>query len=162
MAKKGTTHTQRVTLSSLAPTKGSRHRKKRLGIGEGSGSGKTSGRGQKGYGSRSGSTIKRGFEGGQMPLHRRLPKFGFTSRRKYLGVNVYHPVSIARLMSVTTDGPITVQTLVDAGIVPNLKSRVKILGGGNCTRKVVVEAHAASATALAAIQAAGGEIKLLG
>jgi large subunit ribosomal protein L15 len=151
----------RWTLSGLAPKAGSRHRRKRLGIGEGSGSGKTSGRGQKGAGARTGSKSKRGFEGGQMPLHRRLPKVGFTSRKKTIGRNVFVPISLAKLEQIGED-VVTLESLINAGFVSSPRKLVKILGGGELTKKLTVHAHAASESAKAAIEKAGGELKLIG
>jgi len=155
MEKKG------YNLQTLAPAAGSRHRRKRLGIGEGSGSGKTSGRGTKGYGARSGWKQKPGFEGGQMPLHRRLPKFGFTSRKKVLGENVFTPVQLQRIVDSGLDGTITLDTLLEAGITRTKGEKVKLLSGIPLSKKFVIEAHAVSASALKAIQDAGGDVKIV-
>jgi large subunit ribosomal protein L15 len=148
-------------LESLAPAPGARHRRKRKGIGEGSGNGKTSGKGQKGQKSRSGASIPRGFEGGQMPMHRRLPKVGFTSRQRVLGKNIYTVLSVELLESLGIDGEITLDELKARGLVKGRNAKVKILGGSAVSSKIVVEAHKASASAKSAIEAAGGEIRLV-
>lgn len=155
------TQNKELTLSTLQPAHGSRHRRKRLGIGEGSGSGKTCGKGTKGQKMRSGYSWKRGFEGGQMPLQRRLPKIGFTSRKKTRGDNVFSVVNLDNLEALEVSGPITVQALCDAGLVRSDRQQVKILGSGTLKKKVVVEAHAVSAAAKQAIEKAGGEVRLV-
>ena len=152
-----------VTLSMLAPRPGARKTRKRLGIGEGSGNGKTCGHGQKGQRSRSGYSQKMGFEGGQMPLHRRLPKVGFTSRKKVFGVNRFQVVdvdSLFELLEQSSAKELTIADLHGSGLVRD-KSRVKILAGGEVKKKLVVEAHAVSASAKAAIEAAGGEVRIV-
>ena len=150
--------TKNMNLSMLAPRPGSRKRKKRLGAGESSGHGKTCCRGGKGQTARSGGRVRRGFEGGQMPLHRRVPKSGFTSRKKVTGANIYQLVSIKRLSGVeASSGVITVSDLVSRKLVRNSAIPVKILGGGSLSAKVKVEAHAFSASAKKAIEDAGGE-----
>ena len=150
-----------INLSSLSPVPGSRRPRKRLGVGEGSGNGKTCGRGQKGQGSRSGVSLPAGFEGGQMPLHRRLPKVGFASRKKVLGKNVFALVSVKRLAELSAEGEITLDVLREKGLVGSRSQRVKILGGSEIEQRIVVEAHAASASAKAAIEKAGGEVRLI-
>lgn len=150
-----------LNLSSLSPASGSRKVRKRKGIGEGSGNGKTGGRGGKGQTARSGSGRFRGFEGGQMPMHRRLPKRGFTSRKKVLGENVFSLLSIATLNSLGIEGDITVDTLVSNGIVKGRNLKVKLLGGAVASARYVVEVHAASASAIAAIKDAGGEVRII-
>lgn len=149
-------------LSKLSPSAGSRHRKKIVGRGEGSGSGKTSGRGGKGQSARSGYSLPAGFEGGQMPLYRRLPKFGFTSRKKVRGENVFSIVSTSRLAELNIDGEISIKMLSDRGLVSSKSKKVKILAGeGELANKVVVQAHAVSAKAKELIEKAGGEVHLL-
>lgn len=146
-------------LSNLRPAKGAKKRRKRLGFGEGSGSGKTCGKGTKGHKARSGYHQTRGFEGGQMPLHRRLPKFGFTSRKRILGKNVFRLVKLEKLLSM--DGQeFTLQSLIDSGLVRK-GDKVKLLGGCDCSRQINVEVHAASESALEAVKRAGGEVKLV-
>ena len=152
-----------VGLATLAPNAGSRKRRKRVGAGEGSGNGKTCGRGQKGQKSRSGGSVPRGFEGGQMPLQRRLPKIGFTSRKKVLGINVYRPISLEQLSNLeATDGVINLETFAANGYIRGRKGKVKVLGGGELKSKISVEAHAFSKSAREAIEKAGGEAKVVG
>ena len=150
----------KLGLSSLAPARGSRHRRKRLGLGESSGKGKTCGRGGKGQTARSGAPIPRGFEGGQMPLHRRLPKIGFTSRKKVRGDNVFATVAVSKLEELAIDGTVTLEMLRARGFIGN-KGKVKILGGAEVTQKLNVEAHAVSASAKEAIEKAGGTVSLV-
>jgi len=145
-----------MNLSSLKPAKGSVKNKKRIGRGQGSGRGGTSTRGHKGAGSRSGHSTKIGFEGGQMPLQRRVPKFGFKNpnRVEYNGVN------LDVLQELVTKHNLTVvdfDTLKAHGLVSK-NDLVKILGRGELTAKVEVKAHAFSASAQKAIEAAGGSI----
>jgi large subunit ribosomal protein L15 len=148
-----------MDLSNLKPAAGSVTRKTRIGRGPGSGKGGTSTRGHKGAKSRSGYSRKIGFEGGQMPLQRRLPKFGF----KPLTRTVYKAVNLAELEALAAQAnldKITVDVLVEAGLV-NGKQPVKILAGGALTKKLDVEANAFSAAAEAAITAAGGTVTKL-
>lgn len=162
-AKKAKAEVHALDLSGLAPRPGARKVRKRLGIGEGSGNGKTCGKGQKGQRSRSGYSLPAGFEGGQMPIHRRLPKVGFTSRKKVAGVNDYQVIStdaLQKLMEEGAKGELTLALMKDAGIV-RANRRIKILGGADVKKKIVVEAHAVSASARAAIEGAGGEIRLV-
>jgi len=144
-----------MDLSNLQPAKGATHSRKRVGRGEGSGHGGTSTRGHKGAQSRSGYSRKIGFEGGQMPLQRRVPKFGFTNpnRVEYKGLNVdtLQALVDAKKLSNT----ITFDDLVSNGLVGK-KELVKILGRGELTAKLDVTAHAFSKSAIAAIEAAGG------
>lgn len=143
-----------MNLSNIKPAKGSTHSEKRIGRGQGSGYGGTSTRGHKGAQSRSGYKHKRGFEGGQMPLHRRLPKFGFTNINKvvYKTVNIEAIEKLAQKTGATVIGQ---NELVAAGLVSK-NDKVKILGTGALTKKVDVTAHAFSKTAQAAIEGQGG------
>jgi large subunit ribosomal protein L15 len=143
-----------MSLSNLRPAEGSTKTGKRIGRGTGSGLGGTSTRGHKGAKSRSGYSRKIGFEGGQMPLQRRLPKFGFKNinRVEYKAINLDVLQRLADAKKLTK---IDVQTLVDAGFLSG-NQLVKILGNGALTTKVDVEAHAFSKSAEAAIQAIGG------
>ena len=143
-----------MDLSNLKPAAGSTHKVKRIGRGQGSGKGGTSTRGHKGAKSRSGFKSKIGFEGGQMPLQRRLPKFGFKNinRVEYVPVNLG---TIQKLAEAKNLDKITLDVLVQAGYVSS-KQLVKILGNGELTKKVDVEAHAFSKSAEAAITALGG------
>lgn len=155
---------KQVGLSTLAPKHGARHRKKRRGCGEGSGHGKTSCRGGKGQTARSGWSAKRGFEGGQMPLHRRLPKIGFTSRKKIAGENVFALISTAELVELSEalkGQEITLATLVESGVLRSVSEKLKVLGGGEVKAKIVVEAHAASKSAREAVEGAGGQIRIV-
>ncbi|MBL7661766.1 50S ribosomal protein L15 [bacterium] len=150
-----------LNLSQLAPNAGARKKRRRLGIGEGSGHGKTSSRGQKGQGSRSGSGVPRGFEGGQMPLHRRLPKVGFTSQKKIRGENLFTPVALKKLVELSAGvAEISLETLYQSGLVGSRTSKIKILGGFEIGRKISVEAHAFSESARRAIEATGGEARV--
>ena len=143
-----------MKLSNLKPAAGSTHSRRRLGRGPGSGLGGTSTRGHKGAKARSGYKKKIGFEGGQMPLQRRLPKFGFKNinRVEYQVVNLS---SIQKLADKTNLEKITIEDMVAAGLV-SAKGLVKVLGNGTLTAKVEVVANAFSKTAEAAIQAVGG------
>jgi large subunit ribosomal protein L15 len=145
-----------MNLSNLKPAKGSVKDSKRIGRGTGSGKGGTSTRGHKGAGSRSGTTTKVGFEGGQMPLQRRLPKVGFKNpnRVEYVGVNLDVLQKLSDEFSVAS---IDFDTLKQHGLVSR-NDLVKILGRGELKAKVEVKAHAFSATAQKAIEAAGGTI----
>lgn len=148
-----------MSLSNLRPAEGSTKTRKRIGRGPGSGLGGTSTRGHKGAKSRSGYSKKIGFEGGQMPIQRRLPKFGFKNinRVELKGINLDVLQRLAEAKQLTK---IDVQTLVDAGFI-SANQLVKILGNGAITAKVDVEAHAFSKSAEAAIQAAGGTVTKL-
>lgn len=143
-----------MKLNNLTPAAGSTHSRRRIGRGPGSGLGGTSTRGHKGAKSRSGYKRKIGFEGGQMPLQRRLPKFGFKNinHKEYLAVNLSTIQKIAEKQNVSKIG---IDELVAAGLT-NGKELVKILGMGQLTVKVDVEAHAFSKTAEEAIKAQGG------
>ncbi len=142
-------------LHDLKPAPGSRRDPKRLGRGQGSGTGKTSGRGQKGAGARTGTTTKPGFEGGQMPLQRRIPKRGFKNftRVEYQVVNVRDLASL--------EGEVTPQRLKEAGLIANLRRPVKVLGEGELNGPISVSAHAFSKSARTKIEAAGGSAAVL-
>jgi large subunit ribosomal protein L15 len=146
-------------LGNLRYAEGSRKKKKRVGRGQGSGRGGTSTRGHKGAQSRSGAKSKPGFEGGQMPLQRRLPKFGFTNinRKEYLGINVSRLQELVA-KGVITDGVINPDVLYNIGLVSKRRSLVKILGNGDLKSKLEITAHAFSATAKEKIEAAGGTV----
>jgi len=122
----------------------------------GSGTGKTSGRGQKGQGARSGGGVSRHFEGGQMPLVRRIPKRGFTNIHRV----EYQVVNLRDLDEM--DGAVTLETLKGSGLIGNLRNPVKILGTGDVTKALAVEAHAFSKSAKEKIEAAGGSVTVLG
>ena len=145
-----------MNLSNLRPPKGQRHKKRRLGQGMGTGRGKFAGRGAKGAKSISGYSMMRGFEGGQMPLHRRLPKRGFT--------NIFHKeyaiVNVATLDQLDGD-TFTPESLKAAGVLKKLNDGLKILGNGELTRKISVKAHIFSKSALDKIQKAGGSVEVI-
>lgn len=145
-----------MELNNLKPAKGSTHHDKRIGRGAGSGHGGYSTRGNKGAQSRSGYSSKRGFEGGQMPLQRRLPKFGFTNLKRV----EFKPINLSTLEELATRSgatEINLDTLVAAGFV-STSDRVKILGNGTLTKALTVTANAFSKSAEAAITAAGGSV----
>ncbi|MES1261259.1 MAG: 50S ribosomal protein L15 [Acidobacteriota bacterium] len=146
-----------MNLSSLTPPEGQKHRKKRIGRGMGSGTGKTSTRGHKGARSISGYSIMRGFEGGQMPLHRRLPKRGFTNifKKEFAIVNV-------RQLENLPGDVFNADRLFELGVIKKLGDGLKILGTGELTRKIEVEAHIFSKSAAEKIQKAGGAAKVVG
>ena len=141
-----------MELSNLKPKKGARHAKKRVGRGPGSGHGKTSSRGEKGQKSRSGYSGKRGFEGGQMPLHRRLPKRGFTNIFK----KDYAVVNVSDLERFDNGATIDETTLRQAGLVKGSHDGVKVLGDGELSKKLTVSATKFSKSAREIIEKAGG------
>jgi len=146
-----------VSLSSLKPAKGSTAARKRVGRGPGSGLGKTSGRGEKGQKSRSGFSHRDGFEGGQMPLHRRVPKRGFhnRSRREFAEVN------LERLEVFEAGTIVTPEVLLKHGLIRKLRDGVKVLGRGELSKALTVRAHRFSARAQEQIAAAGGKAELI-
>ena len=146
-------------LSNLKPARGSKTKKVRVGRGEASGLGKTSGRGNKGQQARSGGGKERGFEGGQTPLHRRLPKRGFTNARFK---TVYAILNVGDLARAARDGVVDPGTAVATGVVRHLKDGLKVLGEGEVQGKLTVRAHRFSAAAKAKIEAAGGTAEVLG
>ena len=145
-----------MNLTNITPAVGSTHNSKRIGRGQGSGKGGTSTRGHKGAKSRSGYSRKIGFEGGQMPLQRRLPKFGFNSpnRVEYKAINLSTLQDLAEQKNLTR---IDINALLEAGFITK-KHLVKILGNGELKNKIEVEAHAFSKSAEAAILAVGGSV----
>jgi large subunit ribosomal protein L15 len=146
-----------MNLSSLKPPAGQKKAAKRIGRGMGSGHGKTSTRGAKGQHAGTGFSQKRGFEGGQMPLHRRLPKRGFTNIFK----KQYAIVNLGRLEKLEGD-TFNADRLMELGVIHKLGEGLKILGTGELTRKITVEAHLFSKSALAKIQQAGGLAQVVG
>ena len=148
-----------MDLSNLKPAKGSVRTNKRLGRGQGSGMGGTSTRGHKGAKSRSGYSRKIGFEGGQMPLYRRVPKFGFKNfnRKEYVGINIS---TIQKLVETKNISNIDFEVLKQYGLASK-NDLVKILGTGELTIKVNVSAHAFTATAKKAIESIGGEATII-
>lgn len=148
-----------IGLNNLRAPEGATHKKKRLGRGQGSGLGKTSGRGNKGQKSRSGYSRKRGFEGGQMPLHRRLPKRGFTNifKREWAEVN------LARLEELFEAGAtVTPEALVEKGLVrKTLKGSIAVLGKGDLSKSLTISAHRFSGSAREKIESAGGKVEVI-
>nr|WP_183255657.1 50S ribosomal protein L15 [Anoxybacillus tepidamans]MBB5325769.1 large subunit ribosomal protein L15 [Anoxybacillus tepidamans] len=146
-----------MKLHELQPAPGSRKERNRVGRGIGSGNGKTSGRGHKGQNARSGGGVRIGFEGGQTPLFRRLPKRGFTNihRKEYAIVNL-------DALNRFEDGTeVTPELLLETGVVSKLKAGVKILGNGQIEKKLTVKAHKFSSAAKEAIEAAGGKTEVI-
>ena len=146
-----------MKLNELKPSAGSTHSPKRVGRGYGSGLGKTSGRGQDGQNSRSGGGVKIGFEGGQMPLHRRLPKRGFYNlfSKKIVAIN------LDRLNAFEDGAVVTPEQLLEKGIIKKVCDGVKILGNGEIEKKLTVKATKFSKTAAAKIEAAGGKVEVI-
>jgi len=146
-----------MNLSELHPPAGQKHKRKRVGRGPGSGLGKTAGRGEKGQKSRSGYSRRLGFEGGQMPLVRRVPKRGFHNifRKEFAVIN------LERLDAL--DGArFSPESLVEAGVIRNLRGGLKVLGDGEIKRAIEVSAHRVSKSAREKIEAAGGKVELIG
>lgn len=147
-----------MDLSNLKPADGSKHSDNfRRGRGHGSGNGKTAGKGHKGQKARSGGGTRPGFEGGQMPLYRRIPKRGFTNinTKDIVGINV------SALERFDDGAEVTVETLVESGVVSNPRDGVKILGSGELTKKLTVKVNAFSASAKEKIEAAGGSCEVI-
>jgi large subunit ribosomal protein L15 len=151
-----------MKLNDISDNPGSSKPRMRVGRGIGSGKGKTAGRGVKGQKARTGVAIK-GFEGGQMPLHRRLPKRGFTNifARDLNEVNLGRVQQAVDAGKLDTGKPVTVEALVEAGVLSRGRDGVKILGRGDLTAKLAFEVTAASKSAVAAIEKAGGSVKVL-
>jgi len=147
-----------MRLHDLKPRPGAKHRRKRLGSGESSGHGKTSGRGGKGQSARSGSSIRIGFEGGQMPLIRRIPKRGFNNARHG---TVYVAVNVESLNRFEDGARVDVAALRAAGLANGPSDGIKVLAGGKLTRKLTVAAHAFSASARKAIEDLGGACEVI-
>ncbi len=154
---------EEIGLHSLKPNPGSRHRRKRVGRGEGSGMGKTSGRGHKGAGSRSGATVRPGFEGGQNPIYMRLGKQRGPYSKDAMPIGPHR----TKVQSVNVrdlerfDGEVTPEALKEAGLIRNTRTDLKILGHGDLTKKLTVSAHLFSASAREKIEQAGGTITWL-
>lgn len=147
-----------IGLHSLRPARGATRKRKRIGRGPGSGHGKTAGRGSKGFWSRSGSSQKRGFEGGQMPLHRRVPKRGFTNifKKRYSVVNL--DVLAARFPEGATVGP---EELKSSRLIRKVRDGIKILGRGEIKHAITVRAHSFTEAARQKIEKAGGKAETL-
>jgi large subunit ribosomal protein L15 len=147
-----------VGLENLKPAKGSTQARKRVGRGPGSGLGKTSGRGEKGQKSRSGFARKPGFEGGQMPLHRRVPKRGFTNARFK---KEFAEVNLGRLEIFEVGSIVTPEVLLKRGVIRHVKDGLKILADGKLTKSLTVRAHKFSAKAQETITGLGGKAEVL-
>ena len=151
-----------MNLSEIKDNKNATRNRKRLGRGIGSGTGKTSGKGHKGQKARSGVSIK-GFEGGQMPIHRRLPKRGFTNinRKPFVVLNFSRIENLINENKIDSKKIINSQTLLDLGIVKSLKSRIKLLAKGEIKTKINIEVSAASASAKDSVEKVGGSITII-
>ena len=151
-----------MKLSDIADNAGSRKKRMRVGRGIGSGKGKTSGRGGKGQTARSGVRIK-GFEGGQMPLHRRLPKRGFNNifRLDFAEINLDRLQQAIDAKLVDVEETVTIESLVKSGVIRRAKDGLRLLGRGELTAKIAIEVHGASKPAVAAVEKAGGTVKIL-
>lgn len=152
-----------MRLSELSPAHGEKKAKKRVGRGESSGMGKTCGRGNKGQKARTGGKVRIGFEGGQMPLYRRVPKFGFISRKRTLGLNLYQTVSLSILDKFEDGATVDPESLRSVGYGPKgkLRAGIKILGSGELKKKLNVKANAFTETARNKIEALGGTIEVI-
>ena len=147
-----------MKLHELQPAAGSKKARTRVGRGLGSGLGKTSGRGQKGQNSRSGGGVRSGFEGGQMPLYRRLPKRGFNNS---VFAKQYAEVNVEQLNRFEDGATVDAQSLKDAGVIKKTLDGVKVLGKGEITKAITVKVAAISESAKAKIEAAGGKVEVL-
>ena len=146
-----------MKLHELAPAAGSKKTRTRVGRGLGSGLGKTSGRGQKGQNSRSGGGVRTGFEGGQMPLYRRLPKRGF----KNIFALQYAEVNLSQLNRFEDGATVDPVALIEAGILKNVRDGIRILGNGTLERKLTVIANGFTKSAVEKIEAAGGKVEVI-
>jgi large subunit ribosomal protein L15 len=151
-----------MKLSDIADNAGSRKKRMRVGRGIGSGKGKQSGRGGKGQTARSGVRIK-GFEGGQMPMHRRLPKRGFNNifRVEFAEINLDRLQDAVDAKAIDAKDTVTAESLVKAGVLRRAKGGVRLLGRGELKAKLNIEVHGASKSAIAAVEKAGGSVKIL-
>ena len=147
-----------MKLNELKPAAGSSEKAWRKGRGPGSGNGKTAGKGHKGQNARSGGGVRPGFEGGQIPMYRRLPKRGFTND---MFKKVYAIINVADLDRFEEGTEVTVETLIAEGIIKDVKSGVKVLGKGEITKKLTVKANVFSASAKEKIEAAGGKAEVI-
>lgn len=148
-----------MNLTDLRPAEGAKRKAKRVGFGIGSGNGRTAGRGNKGYNARSGSSIRPGFEGGQMPMVRRTPKRGFNN---YNFAKVYQIANLGDISEIFKEGTVvTVNELFAYGLVRNMETPVKILGNGEINKPLTIKADAFSKTAASKIAAAGGTAEVI-
>ncbi|KIH77126.1 LSU ribosomal protein L15P [Geoalkalibacter ferrihydriticus] len=146
-----------MNLSELRPALGSTKDRKRIGRGHGSGTGKTSGKGHKGQNARSGGGVKAGFEGGQMPLQRRLPKRGFTPLKK----KVYSLVNLGQLDVFESGAVVDGEALILAGLIKRVGDGIKVLGEGELSKSLTIKAHKFSKSALVKIEGAGGKAEVI-
>jgi len=153
-----------IFLHDLKPAEGSRSKKKRVGRGEGSGVGKTSGRGHKGAKARAGGNVSPRYEGGQMPLHMRLPKLRGPLAKTAMPIGPFRtfmtPVNLSRLGAFAAGEVVSPETLAEKGIIKKADERVKILAGGELDRALTIQAHGCSAAARVKIEAAGGTVEV--
>ena len=148
-----------MKLHTIAPADGANHREKRLGRGIGSGTGKTSGKGHKGQWARSGGGVRPGFEGGQMPLTRRLPKRGFKNAQFK---KIYSTVNVSALEVFDNDTVVTAELLLESGLLSKIEEYgLKVLGDGELTKKLTVKANKFTKTAQEKIEKAGGKVEVL-
>lgn len=146
-----------MRLHELSPVPGSTKEAKRKGRGHGSGNGKTAGKGHKGQNARSGGGVRPGFEGGQMPLYRRLPKRGFTN----IFAKTYTEVKVSALNIFEDGAEVTAQALKDAGVIKKINDGITVLGNGELTKKLTVKAAKFTQSAKAKIEAAGGKAEVI-
>lgn len=146
-----------MQLNELSPATGARKKAFRVGRGLGSGNGKTSGKGMKGQKSRAGGGVRTGFEGGQMPLYRRLPKRGF----KNIFANEYAEINVGTLNRFEDGATVDAVALIEIGILKNVRDGIRILGNGELTKKLTVVANGFTKTAQSKIEAAGGKIEVI-
>ena len=147
-----------MKLHELSPSEGSAKKNYRKGRGPGSGNGKTGGRGHKGQNARSGGGVRPGFEGGQIPMHRRIPKHGFSN---FLFKKVYATINVEQLDKYEDGAVISLETLMNDGVIRKELNGLKVLGNGNITKKLTVQASVVSATAKEKIEAAGGKAEVI-
>ena len=154
-----------IFLHNLQPDPGSKHSKKRVGRGEGSGLGKTSGRGHKGSKQRSGGQITPRYEGGQMPLHMRLPKLRGPNAKTAMPIGPFRtymtPINLSRLSAFAAGEVVSPEALLDKGIIKKLDERIKILANGELAHPLTIKAHGFSAAAITKIEAAGGTAEVI-
>lgn len=152
-----------MKLENLSPAKGARKKRMRVGRGNASGAGRTSGRGEKGQKARSGASIRANFEGGQMPLYLRVPKIGFTSRKRTLGVNQYHLISLRTLNSFDEGAVVDEAALRARGYLGASRKQagIKVLANGDLEKKLTLKVNAISASAKAQVEKLGGTVELI-
>ena len=152
-----------MKLSTQKPDNGARKKSRRLGRGNASGRGKTAGRGEKGQRARKSGNVRPGFEGGQMPLYRRLPKIGFFSRKRILGKNKFNVINLSILERFENGATVDSSSLAAIGFGVNSKNKagIKVLGTGEISKKLTVKVNAISATAKQKIEKAGGTVEIL-